>query len=226
MKKDMKKVMKKGVMKEALCVAYVDAMAFFTHNMEVLEERIQEKKRSGKDPAEIVKAKTRLRFAKEGVSRMLSERVQALTAGPMDNAEVLADLAALKTRARDADEQKALDNAMNLIVQQREKLTNTDRGRRALQKQLGRYKRQAKLLGKEACALKENNLELCEMLGPMIAERQSMIIAHAVHHCEAMKCIKCPFEKYCCDDSVDEETQKRRRDNMMGHLSEAMQEEK
>lgn len=212
--------MSKGKVKtDELCRYYVDAMAFFMHNVDVLEETAQRKRREGKDSGNEEKAARRILCAKEGVQRMLSDRAKALEC-VIDPAETLAGLAELKTRARDKDEDAVLNNAIALIVRQREKLTNADRGRRALQKQLGKVKRQKELLGKEACALKENNLELRQALAPLISEREKLLTTMAQYHCAHEKCQGCPFEKHCHDEQVSTEArtemQQRMRDTLLG----------
>lgn len=196
--------MKNKAKTDELCRYYVDAMAFFTHNMEVLNENAARKMREGKDPAKEQEAIKRLTCAKEGVQRMMSDRVAALGMKCMDMAEVIGDLVALKNVLHEANH-AAVDNAVNMLVRQREKLTNTDRGRRALQKQMGKFKRQANLLGKEACALKENNEALRKALAPMMEERASLLMDSADLHCEMRRCKGCPFDKKCNDPGMTEE---------------------
>lgn len=199
---------------DTLCKYYAEGIALCVHNAETLEEYIARKRAEGKDPAQEEKAVRRLMASKEGLQRMLSDRALALKGGAQDPAKVLEDLAAMKTRARDKGEEDALSNALALIVRQREKLTNTDRGRRALQKKLGKEKRQVLLLGKEAAALRQNNTDLRKVVGPMISDRERLLREHAKHHCLDGMCAGCPFENACWSPDASQEARNAMQERM------------
>jgi hypothetical protein len=194
--------MKNKLKTDELCKYYLDGMAFFVHNMEVLEEHAKRMRAEGKDPYKDEHAIRRLQAAKEGLQRMLSDRVKALEGGTMDEEEIMVRLA--EWRMEDETRDQVLNSAITLIVRQREKLTNADRGRRALQKQLGYYKRQAHLLGKEAAKLKENNEQLRVATAQMVRDRTNILMDHALHHHvdgDNPHCEGCPMQPKCAESA-------------------------
>jgi hypothetical protein len=74
--------MKNKLITDDICKYYLDGMALFAHNMEVLEEHAQRMRAEGKDPYKDEHAIRRLQVAKEGLRRMLSDRVKVLEGGP------------------------------------------------------------------------------------------------------------------------------------------------
>lgn len=194
--------MKNKLKTDELCKYYLDGMAFFVHNMEVLEEHAQRMRAEGKDPYKDEHAIRRLQAAKEGLQRMLSDRVKALEGGTMDEEEIMVRLA--EWRMEDETRDQVLNSAITLIVRQREKLTNADRGRRALQKKMGYYKRQAHLLGKEAAKLKENNEQLRVATAQMVRDRTNILLDHALHHHadgDNPHCEGCPMQPKCAESA-------------------------
>lgn len=183
---------------DLLCKNYAEAIAFFEKNMETLDEQIRRRQQEKRDASDLEKAQKRLCFAREGVSRMLSDRAQALNAAEIDVSEVLGELAAMQNDTG--------NKAIALIVRQRERLTNTDRGRRALQRKMGKIKYHMRVLEARYNEAVRNNDQLRQALAPMISEREGMMLEHAKHHCKVNACEGCPFEKHCLDDSVSSET--------------------
>lgn len=194
--------MKKAIQKDELVMYYLDGMAFMTHNMQVLEQMVQHKRAEGHDPYNEEKAIRRLMCAKEGIQRMLSDRVKSLESKCKDEEEIMVRLA--EWRMEDETRDDVINNAITLIVRQREKLTNVDRGRRALQKKLGEYKKQAHLLGKTAAALKENNEQLRVATAQMVRDRTNILLDHAVHHHvdgDNPHCEGCPMQPKCAESA-------------------------
>lgn len=203
MKKGKRKMGKKQL--DTLCRYYAEGIALCVHNIGVLEEHIVRKRTEGKDPAQEEKAVRRLMASKEGLQRMLSDRMRSLGAGKVDVDRTLEHLELLKREMQ--GNEHALDELETLIITMREKLTNVDRGRRELQKKMGQYKKEAKAWRMRALVAEERVMELSDVTGKMAAERTGMIMDHAEHHCLLeYNCKGCPFEKYCHAEDADEQT--------------------
>lgn len=200
-----------------LCRSYADAIVFFDSNIEVLEENIERKKMDSGAVKELVRARERVVHAREGVTRMLSDRVQSMQAGAVAPDVVLERLGMIKQDV-EGTWAETIDMAIALIVKQRERLTNTDRGRRSLQKLLGAERKKANNMYKACRMLEENNTELRKALAPMISEREKMMQLHAAHHCKDKACTGCPFEQYCHAQNVDDEYLPQRRADMAEKL--------
>lgn len=200
-----------------LCRSYADAIVFFDSNIEVLEENIRRKNMEGGDTKELTRAKERVQHAREGVTRMLSDRVQSMQAGVVAPDVVLERLGMIKQDV-EGEWAKTIDMAIALIVKQRERLTNTDRGRRSLQKLLGTERRKAKNMYMACEMLEAKNIELRKAMAPLISEREKMLQLHAAHHCAQQECMGCPFEGYCHAQNVDKEYLPQRRADMAEKL--------
>lgn len=190
---------------DTLCKFYAEGMAFCMHNVEVLEKHAARKRAEGKDPTQEEAAVRRMMACKEGLQRMLSDRMRSLGAGKVDVERALEHLELLKREMQ--GNEHALDEMETLIITLREKLTNTDRGRRELQKKMGQYKKEAKAWRMRALTAEERMAEMSRITGQMAAERTGMIMDHAEHHCLLeYNCKGCPFEKYCHAEDADAQT--------------------
>lgn len=200
-----------------LCRSYADAIVFFDSNIEVLEENIKRKITDSGAVKELVRARERVVHAREGVTRMLSDRVQSMQAGAVAPDVALERLGMMKQDV-EGTWAETIDMAIALIVKQRERLTNTDRGRRSLQKLLGTERKKANNMYKTCRMLEENNTELRKAVAPLISEREKMMQLHAAHHCKDKACTGCPFEGYCHAQNVDKEYLPQRRADMAEKL--------
>lgn len=190
---------------DTLCKFYAEGMAFCMHNVEVLEKHAARKRAEGKDPTQEEAAVRRMMACKEGLQRMLSDRVTSMRHDSVDADGVLDMLEHALQGTEDAE--AACTKARDMITHMREKLTNADRGRRALQKKMGQYKKEAKAWRMRALVAEERVMELSDVTGKMAAERTGMIMDHAEHHCLLeYNCKGCPFEKYCHAEDADEQT--------------------
>lgn len=186
---------------------YLDGMAFFAQNIRVLEDAAYRKRHAGDDEGaeKNEEAVRRLQLAREGLQRMLSDQCKLVEGGITDSDKVLAELGMMRTGDRHHD--KVIERAMGLIVAQRATLTNADRGRRALQKQLGKARARA-----------EKSDELRKCVEALTKERERTLLGHAAHHCQDTLCSACPFEGYCRQEGIDVATQDMRMDGMYNRL--------
>ena len=196
--------------KDPLCRQYADAMGFFERNALMLDERIKELKAQDGDTAELMQAKQRLMCAKEGAGRMLSDRMVSMDSAVVDPDSTLLALSKMQAGMQDGEERKQISNAITLIVRQRERLTNTDRGRRALQRKLGEQKKVNGQLSRENENMQTWGRNLVATTQNMIDERAKMLDDHAKHHCEERMCNGCPYNKFCCDPKTAQEIRERR----------------